>query len=268
MASRTASPFAFCPVRPSHWRKTHSEKARKDIWYLVSCQIIFKRRWLVSAAAFTKKFRSFRLRNLQKQVINCDLKCTCTFLCNLFTILIEARWCDGSSYEINISHKCSKFVTIPKNIWQMVVQRKSFRGCQELKTKAYEICGARKSTNFPTKYAKSGQNLELCVIAGLIWNVYKMYKVLVIWNVYKMWQNLGRSGWSERCDKRSCQRILLKYFTVRWRWQHGGGWRGAENLRRGLAYFLCRFRWNIYSLYCAPTTPFNKLQKKHLSSRQ
>ena len=50
----------------------------------------------------------------------------------------------------------------------MVVQRKSFRGCQELKTKAYEICGARKSTNFPTKYAKSGQNLELCVIAGLI----------------------------------------------------------------------------------------------------
>ena len=48
----------------------------------------------------------------------------------------------------------------------MVVQRKSFRGCQELKTN--EICGARKSTNFPTKYAKSGQNLELCVIAGLI----------------------------------------------------------------------------------------------------
>ena len=198
MASRTASPFAFCPVRPSHWRKTHSEKARKDIWYLVSCQIIFKRRWLVSAAAFTKKFRSFRLRNLQKQVINCDLKCTCTFLWNLFTILIETRWRDGSSYEINISHKCSKFVTIPKNIWQMVVQRKSFRGCQELKTKAYEICGARKKVQI------SQQNMpNLARILNCVW-------LLVL---YEMCTKCTKCWSYEMCTK--CGRILEGAVEVR-----------------------------------------------------
>lgn len=84
--------------------------------------------------------------------------------------------------------------------------------------------------------------------------------LLVIWNVYKMCQNLDVKDVTGALVNGSCWNILRCG-------GRGGG--GVENLRRSLAYFLypC-FSWNIYSVYCVHPTPFNQLQKKHLSSRQ
>ena len=45
----------------------------------------------------------------------------------------------------------------------MVVQRKSFRGCQELKTKAYEICGARKKVQISQQNMPNLARILNCV---------------------------------------------------------------------------------------------------------
>lgn len=105
-----------------------------------------------------------------------------------------------------------------------------------------------KKNKFPNKYAKFGQNLDLYVIAGHM----------------KCVQNVPES-WCERCDGRSCQRILLKYFTVRWpRWR----WAGKFEEELNLLFVPVLQLEHIFSVLCSPPTPFNQLQKKHLSSRQ
>ena len=110
----------------------------------------------------------------------------------------------------------------------------------------------------PEKVQISQQNMpNLARILNCVWLLvlYEMCtKCTKCWSYEmctKMWQNLGRSGWSERCDKRSCQRILLKYFTVRWRWQGGGG-RGAGKFEEGLSLLFVPLQMeHIFTVLCS-----------------
>ena len=121
------------------------------------------------------------------------------------------------------------------------------------KSKNRQICGAQKD-QFKNKCPRSGQNIVLWVIACLMKCLHcshrsnnlvaaALVKEKCLWlklgqryfnhfhrNLTNMCQNLAGRGRCERCDRRSCQRILLKYFMV-WRRQWDGG---LKNLRRGV----------------------------------
>ena len=111
-----------------------------------------------------------------------------------------------------------------------------------------------KKYQFKNKCPRSGQNIVLWVIArhmkclhisqrsnnlvaaALVKEKYLRLKLGQRYfhyfhrNLTNMCQNLAGRGRCERCDRSSCQRILLKYFMV-WRRQWDGG---LKNLRRGV----------------------------------
>ena len=193
--------FTFCILSSWHTgEKTHSEKARKDTWYLVSCKIIFKR--LVSAAASITKLppqkssKSGHKLWLEMQLHN--------FSSHLHISLLSLHNLNWGSlmwwlvfYEKNISHNCSNLVqagTIPERSDKWSCKGKVSEVVKKLKLRLMKHVAS-------IKYKFHNKICKIWPESWIVW-------LLVIWNVYKMCQNLDVKDVTGALVNGSCWNIL------------------------------------------------------------